>query len=141
MKSASSVCIAGYTFRMKVMAWLVIIAALAGIVVALVKLRRRWVEQKRVAESRLASFVAQSMAPTAAQPLPGPPPRAAPPAPVPQDDPRQKLLFDAASKAGEAGEPALAIQLYARLLSRYPDSIFAAQARANVAAQKQRLKG
>ena len=134
---------------MKVMAWLVIIAALAGIVFALVKLRRRWQEQKRVAESRLASFVAQSMAATAAQPLPGPPAQplptppapAAPPAPARQEDPRQRLLFDAASKAAEAGEPALAIQLYARLLSRYPDSMLASQARANVAAQKQKLKG
>jgi len=131
---------------MKVLAWLVIIAALAGIVVALVKLRRRWQEQKRVAESRLASFVAQSMAkPDAAarpdaQPPFVPPPTDAPPAPVRQEDPRQQLLFDAASKAGEAGEPALAIQLYARLLSRYPDSALASRARANVAAQKQRLK-
>ena len=33
---------------------------------------------------------------------------------------QQKLLFEAAAKAGEAGEPVLSIQLYARLLARYP---------------------
>lgn len=132
---------------MKVMAWVVILAALAGIVYALVKLRRRWQEQKRVAEGRLASFVAQSMPmKTAAPPIdpsspvPAPAPAAAPPGAQRQDDPHQRLLFDAASKAGEAGEPALAIQLYARLLSRYPDSALAVKARANVEAQKQRLK-
>jgi outer membrane protein assembly factor BamD (BamD/ComL family) len=50
-----------------------------------------------------------------------------------------KLLFEAAHKAGEAGEPALAIQLYARLLSRYPQTAFADQARAAVEAQKKKL--
>ena len=53
--------------------------------------------------------------------------------------PQQKLLLEAATKAGEAGEPALSIQLYARLLSRYPESAFAAQARAAVEAQKRKL--
>jgi hypothetical protein len=53
--------------------------------------------------------------------------------------PQQKLLFEAAHKAGEAGEPALAIQLYARLLARYPASAFAVQARAAVEAQKHKL--
>ena len=43
------------------------------------------------------------------------------------------------AKAGEAGEPVLSIQLYARLLARYPESAFAAQARAAVEAQKQKL--
>lgn len=55
------------------------------------------------------------------------------------DLPTQKLLFEAAHKAGEAGEPALAIQLYARLLARFPHSAFAAQARAAVEAQKRKL--
>jgi hypothetical protein len=49
------------------------------------------------------------------------------------------LLFEAAHKAGEAGEPAIAIQLYARLLSRYPQTAFADQARAAVQAQKKKL--
>ena len=52
---------------------------------------------------------------------------------------QQKLLFEAAHKAGEAGEPALAIQLYARLLARYPASAFAPQARAAVEALKKKL--
>ena len=52
---------------------------------------------------------------------------------------QQKLLFEAAAKAGEAGEAVLSIQLYARLLARYPDSTFASQARAAVEAQKKKL--
>jgi hypothetical protein len=52
---------------------------------------------------------------------------------------QQKLLFEAAHKAGEAGEPALAIQLYARLLARFPASGFADQARARVEAEKKKL--
>jgi outer membrane protein assembly factor BamD (BamD/ComL family) len=60
------------------------------------------------------------------------------PPPV-SDLPQQKLLFEAAAKAAEAGEPVLSIQLYARLLARFPDSAFAAQARAAVEAQKLKL--
>lgn len=52
---------------------------------------------------------------------------------------KQRLLFDAATKAGEAGEPVLSIQLYARLLARYPDSTFASRARAAVELQKKNL--
>ena len=52
---------------------------------------------------------------------------------------QQKLLYEAASKAGEAGEPVLSIQLYARLLARYPDSTLGTQARAAVEAQKKKL--
>jgi len=52
---------------------------------------------------------------------------------------QQKLLFDAAHKAGEAGEAALSIQLYARLLVRYPTTSFAGPARAAVEQQKRRL--
>ena len=51
----------------------------------------------------------------------------------------QKLLFEAAHQAGEAGEPALALQLYARLLSRYPASTLAGAANAAVEAQKKKL--
>ena len=50
-----------------------------------------------------------------------------------------RLLLEAASKAGEAGEPALSIQLYAKLLSRYPQTSFSVQARAAVAEQKKKL--
>lgn len=68
------------------------------------------------------------------------------PAPAPPQAPgtadalaQQKQLFEAAHKAGEAGEPALAIQLYARLLARYPATSFADQARARVEAEKKKL--
>jgi outer membrane protein assembly factor BamD (BamD/ComL family) len=67
---------------------------------------------------------------------------AAPPAADRQDPgslPQQKLLFEAAAKAAEADEPVLSIQLYARLLARYPDSGFARQVRAAVEVQKKRL--
>ena len=114
---------------MRVMAWLVIIAAIVGIGLLLVRLRKRWQEQKQVAESRLATFVA-SAAPVKAPVLP--------PAPDPYLG-KQRLLLEAAAKAAEAGEPTLAIQLYARLISRYPQSATAEQARAAVAAQKQKL--
>jgi hypothetical protein len=52
---------------------------------------------------------------------------------------QQKLLYDAAAKAGEAGEAVISIQLYARLLARYPDSALGAQARAAVEALKKKL--
>jgi hypothetical protein len=136
MKSASSVCIAGYTFRMKSIAWLVIIGALAGIGYSLFLLRKRWHERKQVAEARLATFVAGTL-PQKAPLLPPQAPLAQPA--VDAGLTQQRLLFDAAAKAVEAGEPALSIQIYARLLSRYPASVLAAQARAAVEAQKKKL--
>jgi hypothetical protein len=60
-------------------------------------------------------------------------------APAPVIAPQERLLLDAATKAGEAGEPVLCIQLYAKLLSRYPQTSFAAQARAGVELQKRKL--
>jgi hypothetical protein len=66
------------------------------------------------------------------------PPRAAA-AVQPGIAPQERLLLDAAAKAGEAGEPVLSIQLYAKLLSRYPQTQFAGQARAAVEAQKKKL--
>jgi len=69
-------------------------------------------------------------------PAPAPAAAAAPPA---VEAPQERLLFDAAHKAGEAGEPALAIQLYAKLLSRFPKTIFTARARAAVEEQKKKL--
>ena len=59
--------------------------------------------------------------------------------PPPPVAPQERLLLDAAAKAGEAGEPALSIQLYAKLLARYPQSALATQARAAVEAQKKKL--
>jgi hypothetical protein len=129
MNSASSVCIGGYTFRMKVLVWLLILGALGGILYMLWKWRERWIEHKRASEERLASFVAQAR-PTAP---------AAAAAAVDVSLPQQKLLFEAALKAGEAGEPALSIQLYARLLERYPQSAFGGQAQAAIEQQERKL--
>src|SRR5882762_2470732 len=104
MKPASSVCIGRYTFRVKALGWFIFIVSLAVVAYALVRWRKRWQEHQRIAQARFAQFMAQA-----------------------------RLLLEAAGKAGEAGEPALAIQLYARLLSRFPQTAFAAQARAAVA--------
>jgi hypothetical protein len=52
---------------------------------------------------------------------------------------QEKPLFEAAAKAGEAGEAVLSLQLYARLIARYPESTLAARARDAVEAQKKRL--
>jgi len=132
MKSASWVCTGGYTFRVKTFVWLLVTAAIAVIAYATWAWRRRWQEHRRASEERLAAFIAQ------ARPAPTP----APQAPQPEPDntlPLQKLLFEAAAKAAEAGEPALSIQLYARLIARFPQSAFAEQARGAVQAQQERL--
>jgi len=135
MKSASRVCIARYTFRMKGLLWLVVIAALAGVAWMIARWRRQWLERQAAAEARLASFIAQS-GPVVAPPITSAPATAAAPA---AQAPQERLLLDAAAKAGEAGEPALSIQLYAKLLSRYPQTTYASQARTAVAAQKKKL--
>jgi hypothetical protein len=128
MKPASSVCIERYTFRMAAVVWLMLLGAVAGAGYMVWKWYGRWQERARASEERFASLVAQAR-PTQAK---------APPAPDPSL-PLQKLLFDAAGKAGEAGEPALSIQLYARLLARYPETALGAQARAAVEEQKRRI--
>jgi len=115
---------------MKTLAWLIVIGALAGIGYYLWRLRRSWLDRQRTAEQRLSSLVVSAQAPVAA-------------VPVPRTDVAgiaiQKLLLEAASKAAEAGEPALSIQLYAKLLSRFPESALADQARAAVEVQKKKL--
>jgi hypothetical protein len=106
---------------MKVLTWLLVFAALGVLGYAIRTWRSRWLERQRAAEERFAALMAE----------------AKPPA-----DPslaQQRLLLEAAARAAEAGEPALSIQLYARLLVRYPQTGFAAQARAAVDAQKQKL--
>jgi hypothetical protein len=166
MKSASRVCMCRYTFCMKVVVWLLGAAAIGVLVYGLVKWRRRSEELRRASEERSAALMAEVMATTKSRPAP---PQAetdlaraadfakaaelaratdvAKTADVAKaadfakaaDLAKQRLLFEAAAKAGEAGEPVLSIQLYARLLARYPDSAFAAQARAAVEAQKKNL--
>ena len=108
---------------MKALGWFIFIGAIGVVVYAVAQWRKRWAERQRVAESRLAQFVAQAR-PAAAAPLVAA---------------QERLLLEAAGKAGEAGEAALAIQLYARLLSRFPQTAFAAQARAAVAELKKKL--
>ena len=120
---------------MKQLVWLVALGACAGIGYWMWRAVRRYEERKRAAEERFATFMAQTMKPKTDSP-----PAAAVAAPLPAADlAPQKLLFEAAEKAGEAGEPALAIQLYARLIARYPNGALVAQARAAVEAQKSRL--
>ena len=117
---------------MKQVMWLLVLAAIGVVGYALWSWRRRWLERQRANQERFASFIAQAK--PAAPPVETPKPIA-----DSSSLPQQKLLLEAAAKAGEAGEAALSIQLYARLLARYPDSAFGAQARAAVEAQKKKL--
>ena len=118
---------------MKALVWLVTLGALAGIAYGFARWHARWAERRKAADERFSSFIAQAR--PAAPPL-----NAASPVPQPpQSAPEESLLFEAAGKAGQAGEPALSIQLYARLLARYPDSRFAAQAQAGVVEQQKKL--
>ena len=98
---------------------------------------RKWKDKQLAEQQRIASFMAATAGPKLVE-------AAAAPVrvtPVAGDKVQpQKLLFEAAHKAGEAGEPALAIQLYARLLARYPETAFAAQAHAAVESEKKKLK-
>lgn len=119
---------------MQSFAWVALAAIAAALAYSLWRARKRWRERTRAAEARAAEFLAQ---------LAPPKPAAIPATAATRADagslPQQKLLFEAAAKAAEAGEPALAIQLYARLLARYPHTAFAAQVRAAVDVQKGKL--
>jgi len=117
---------------MTVVIWLLVLAAIAAVGYAFWQWRSRWLERQRAAEERFASLIAQARPPASAVEI-------SQPATRDSSLPQQKLLFEAAAKAGEAGEAALSIQLYARLLARYPHSDFAAQARAAVETQKKSL--
>ena len=116
---------------MRGLAWFVVIGAIIGIAWYLARLRRQFVERQEAAEARMMTMVAEVR--------PATPPLLAPLPAAPASAPQERLLLDAAAKAGEAGEPALAIQLYAKLLARYPQSVFASQARAAVEEQKKKL--
>jgi hypothetical protein len=124
----------GYTFSMVATAWLLAALMAAGFGYAIWRGYGQWLERQRAAEARMESFVAQAKnaLPAAAAAPPPAPVLAAPAA-------QEQLLFDAASKAALAEEPVLAIQLYARLLSRYPQTALSGQARAAVAQQKTKL--
>lgn len=117
--------------------WLLLLGLTAGFGYWIWAASRRMDARRRASEERFASFMAQTLKPGAA-----PRPEAA--APKPQAAPAadlepQWLLLEAATKAGAAGEPALSIQLYARLIARYPESPLAAQARSAVEQQKGKL--
>jgi predicted outer membrane lipoprotein len=129
-----------YTFCMVAVAWMLGVLIAAGFGYATWRAYGQWVERQRAAEERMASFVAQAKMPAtqavpAAQATPAAVAVPAPSTPTVQE----QLLLDAAAKAALAGEPVLAIQLYARLLSRYPQTSLAAQARAAVAEQKKKV--
>jgi hypothetical protein len=133
---------------MKPMIWFIALAAVAGVVYGLWRVKAKWEERNRASEERFASFMSQAL-PGGMPSAPGTP--AAPAAPAPAVPPMiaeakashevaiQRLLLEAGAKAGEAGEPALSIQLYAKLLARYPNCTFAQQARAALETQKKKL--
>jgi len=126
---------------MGTMVWLVLLAFAVGAGWLFRQRLRQWEDRKRAEEERFAAFMAETAAAKSKAPGPAPSPTAVA-APLPQAADglaQQKMLFEAAHKAGEAGEPALAIQLYGRLLARYPATAFADQARAGAAALKKKL--
>jgi hypothetical protein len=151
MKSASSVCIARYTFRVKLLAWLLVIACFGSLWWGVARWRKRLQERDAASEARFATLLAQakpgaavaspiSAAAAAVPPVAASaPPLSPPPIPAGAVAREERLLVDAATKAGDAGEPVLAIQLYARLLSRYPQTSFAAYARTAVAELKRKI--
>jgi len=117
---------------------LLLVATVAGLVIWLWIAYRRFTERSRAAEARFDNALKDVI--VSAKPKPAETkPAEAKPAQDLTGMAQQKLLYDAASKAGEAGEAVLSIQLYARLLARYPDSALGAQARTAVEAQKKKL--
>ena len=120
--------------------------ALIGAMVFMIWLfRRRTEERERAEQARAAAFLSDFSAtrkpaePAAPHATPAPVTASVAIPHAHNDLALQKLLFEAAHKAGEANEPALAIQLYARLLARYPATSFAEPARAAAAALKKKL--
>jgi hypothetical protein len=111
-----------------------LIAGAAGLAFWFWRAYQHFAERSRASDQRFASAMTDVMSTKATAPLL---------APKPAQDlagmAQQKLLYEAASKAGEAGEPVLSIQLYARLLARYPDTTLGTQARSAVEAQKKKL--
>ena len=113
---------------MKGFAWFLVIGLVGAFVYFFMRWREKWADRQRASEVRFATFIAGAR----------PAAPAAPALPV-TADPKERLLLEAAAKAGEAGEPVLCIQLYAKLLSRFPQTQFASQARAAVELQKKKL--
>ena len=124
---------------MKQLLWLVAIAAACGLAYGFWRMRSRLTDRQRAEDERMKAFMAQAMPAGAATPPLNPPASSAAPKVDPAALSLQQFLFDAATKAGLAGEAALSIQLYARLLSRFPVTALAAQARSAVEEQKKKL--
>ena len=125
---------------MKTLFWLAVLASIVMAVLVIRHIVRKQAARQRAEEARAAELLAVVAANRpAAAPATTPAPSAAPtPSPATELG-QQKLLFEAAHKAGEAGEPALALQLYERLIARFPQSAFAEQARAAAQAQQSKL--
>ena len=120
---------------MKLVIWLLVLAAIGVFGYAIWSWRRRWQERERASQERFAALMAEARPRKTEHPTTEQPTAAEPRSTLPL----QKLLFEAAAKAAEAGEPALSIQLYARLIARFPETAFAEQARGAVEAQKRKL--
>lgn len=121
---------------MKQVMWVLVLGIAAGLAYWLWYAMRRYQEKKHAEEARHAEFMAQMVGAAARNAAAKAPGNAAEDAAALA---QQKLLFEAATRAGEAGEAALAIQLHARLVARYPASALAEQAKAAVVALKQKL--
>ncbi|MEK6246047.1 MAG: hypothetical protein AABM33_16305 [Pseudomonadota bacterium] len=120
--------------------WLVLFALVAAFGWLIRHNMRKWQARRRAEEERFANFMAGTTGAPAPSSAPLPTlPATAPSTATGDELAQQKLLFDAAHKAAEAGEPVLAIQLYARLLARYPATTLASPARTAVEAQKKKL--
>ena len=128
---------------MRSLAWFIVLGTIGVIVWYLARLRRQFAERHEAAEARMVTLIAEVRPATPPGLAPTPPVLAPTPAaeaaPAAGEAPQERLLFDAARKAGEAGEPVLAIQLYAKLLSRFPKTIFTTRARSAVEEQKKKL--
>ena len=122
---------------MKNIVWLVLLGVAAGFGYWIWAASKRLEARRRASEERFATFLAQAqnVKPPVLKPEPAPAPL---PLPANNLEP-QWLLLEAATKAGAAGEAALSIQLYARLIARYPDGPLAAQARAAAEQMKSKL--
>jgi TolA-binding protein len=110
---------------MTTVVWLVIAGCVGGIAYLAWRALDKARERERTEEARFAAFI-QAGKPTTAPVAPPPALASAPPA---ASNPQEKALFEAANKATEAGEPQLALQLYQRLVERFPAGEFAPGAR------------
>jgi hypothetical protein len=94
--------------------WLIIAGCIGGIALLCWRLIRKARERERSEAARFAAFMEARRDAAAAPAVPGAaapaPPTPAAAAPAANPLATQKLLFDAARKAGDAGEPALAAE-------------------------------